>query len=71
MQSRLQLMFTMLRLEIERHKRLESRKRGADVGWDDAERDWLRTQFPRWKRRHWNHALSKSLGSGVAGVSRN
>jgi hypothetical protein len=58
-------MFCMLRREIERHKWFESQKRGMDVGWDFAERDWLERHFPNWKLHQWKHALSESVDPGV------
>ena len=48
--------------EIEKYKWIESEKRGFDIGWDRAEREWLNQHFPAWKRYRWVGALSEALG---------
>lgn len=48
--------------EIEKYKWIESEKRGFDIGWDRAEREWLQHHFPAWKRHSWFGAISEALG---------
>lgn len=61
-------MFSLLCREIERHKWFLSEKRGTDVGWEYAQRDWLERHFPAWKRHHWNEAITELVRTGMPDV---
>jgi len=71
LQSQLQSVLCMAHKEVQRHRRIVSQKRGAEVDWNVAEQDWLQRHFPRWKRVHWNRALVESLVSSAVEVARN
>lgn len=47
--------------EIKKYKWIESEKMGRDIGWDQAEQEWLRNHFPGWKRDRWKHAVQDAL----------
>lgn len=48
-------------VEIEKYKWIESEKAGRDIGWEHAEREWLKHHFPGWKRVRWQRAVEEAL----------
>ena len=47
--------------EIAKHKWLESKKAGRDIGMKQAFEDWLQYHFPNWARHEKNRAIEQAL----------
>jgi hypothetical protein len=48
--------------EINKYKWIESEKKGHDIGWDRASREWMQKHFPDWKRYRWRKAIAEATG---------
>ena len=42
----------LVREEIERYKWIESEKRGVDIGWTEASREWVLRHAIAWCKAH-------------------
>lgn len=47
--------------EIEQFRRIESEKAGRDIGWEQAEAQWMARHFTDWKCYHWHLAVEEAL----------
>jgi hypothetical protein len=52
--------------EIKKYKWIESEKRGHDIGWERATREWMQQHFPEWKRFRWDSAIQEALRAQMA-----
>ncbi len=52
--------------EIKKYKWIESEKRGQDIGWERAAREWMQKHFPGWKRYNWDRAIREALREQLA-----
>ena len=57
--------------EIERYRRVESRRVGCDIGFEWAVQEWMQSHFPDWKKTQWDWLVAPAVRANYLELASN